>query len=102
MIKSDDYQIFHDIINYPDISPKISGFFENLRVSVKNNSDSKTFVILSVVEGSTNQTFHHPSSSDKSFKLGFIILIRFSFFFLVQPFSCFSRAIASSTCEYSS
>ena len=38
MIKSDDYQIFHDIINYPDISPKISGFFENLRVSVKNNS----------------------------------------------------------------
>ena len=38
MPKSDDYQTFHDIVNYRNISPKISGFFENLRVSTQNNS----------------------------------------------------------------
>ena len=38
MSKTEDYQIFHDIINYQNISPKISGFFENLRASSKNNT----------------------------------------------------------------
>ena len=38
MSKTEDYQIFHDIINYQNISPQISGFFENLRASAKNNT----------------------------------------------------------------
>lgn len=38
MKSSENYQIFHDIVNYQQIPPKISGFFESLKASTKNNS----------------------------------------------------------------
>ena len=74
-----------------------------LFIFVIHSSLSSLFILVIQSEAKNLGNIHinihytHSNSTAKFQKLGFVLLIKVSFFSLLQPFNSFSRAIASST-----
>ena len=66
MTNIDDYQIFHDIVNYRYIKPKISGFFDTLKASSRNNADPSIINTLNtMIKENEPLRFSLPGKNEK-------------------------------------